>query len=185
MFYSASVYNAAVTWSFLYLAIFLVGFTLALVSGLVRRLLHPSALCDGIVVPSHEHWAGLHTPKLDLFVSFLTVFGLVTLALQGFTHMEPEREILIGALVGCVGACVLRLWLCRTCDPSRGLQCQGADARVVRAIPPNGFGQVAVDVGGCQVKLAARTTINVPIAEGVLVRILDRQESVVIVEPTG
>ena len=179
------MYTCGVTWSFLYLALLLVGFTLALVSGLIRRILHPAALCDGVVNPSPEHWANLHTPKLDFFVSFLTVFGLVTLVLQGTTRLAPEREILIGALVGCIGACILRLWLCRTIDPARRLQCQGADGRVVRTIPANGFGQISVDVGGCSVKLAARTMLDQPIAEGALVRILDRQESVVIVEPSG
>ena len=178
------MYNALVTWSFLYLAIFLLGFTLALVSGLVRRILHPSELARNVTVPSHEHWADLHTPRTDLLTSFLTVFGLVTFVLQGTTSMGPRREVLIGGAVGCIGAFILRLWLCRTCDPSSGLRCQGADARVVRAIPANGFGQVEVDVGGCMVKLAARTTLSSPISEGALVRILDRQESVVIVEPS-
>lgn len=179
------MYNALVTWSFLYLAIFLLGFTLALVSGLVRRILHPSELANHVTVPSHEHWAGLHTPRTDFIVSFLTVFGLVTLALQGATTMGPRHELLIGGAVGILGALILRLWLCRTCDPASGLRCQGADAKVVRTIPANGFGQVEVDVGGCMVKLAARTTLANPIGEGALVRILDRQESVVIVEPAG
>ncbi len=178
------MYNALVTWSFLYLMIFLLGFTLALVSGLARRLLHPSELARNVTVPSPEHWADLHTPRTDLITSFLTVFGLVTLVLQGMTSMGPRREVLIGGAVGCVGALVLRLWLCRTCDPASGLRCQGADARVVRTIPAHGFGQVEVNVAGCMVKLAARTTLDSPISEGALVRILDRQESVVIVEPS-
>jgi len=174
-----------VTWGFCYLAIFLLGFTLALVSGLARRLLHPTELCDGVVVPSHEHWAQFHTPRMDLFVSFLTFFGLTTLVLQGTTTMTHRKEVLLGTAAGLIGALILRTWLCKTCDPSRGLDCSGADARVVKSIPPNGFGQVEVKVGSCHVKLAARSEVLESIAEGSEVTILQREESVVIVKPVG
>jgi len=174
-----------VTWGFCYLAIFLLGFTLALVSGLARRLLHPAELCDGVVVPSHEHWARFHTPRTDLLVSFLTFFGLTTLVLQGTTTITHTKEVLFGIAVGLMGALLFRTWLCKTCDPSRGLRCSGADARVVKSIPPNGFGQVEVKVGSCHVKLAARSELLEPIAQGSEVTILQRQESVVIVRPVG
>ncbi len=171
------------TWAFGYLMIFFIGFVLAMVSGLVRRLLHPSELCDGVVVPSHEHWLSFHTPRTDLVVSFLTIFGLTTLVLQGLTTLSHRREILIGTLAGLAGTLVLRSWLCKTCDPSRGLKCCGSDAKVVKPIPPNGFGQVEVKVGTCFVKLAARSQIPEPIDEGTIVTILQRDESVVIVVP--
>ncbi len=170
------------TLAFFYLLVFLLGFTLALVTGLVRRILHPSQLCDGIVLPSAEHWASLRTPRADVIVSFFTMFGLVSLILHGTTEMSPAREILVAAAVGTVGALALRAWLCKACDPRRGLQCEGATAVVVRRIPEGGFGQIEVDVGGCRVKLAARSHDGSAVENGVPVKILDRHESVVIVE---
>ncbi|GEM_PF-3531152 len=170
------------TLAFFYLLVFLLGFTLALVTGLVRRILHPSQLCDGIVLPTAEHWAGLQTPRADVIISFFTMFGLTSLVLHGTTDLAPRREILVAAAVGVVGALILRAWLCRACDPQRGLRCQGATAIVVRRIPERGFGQIEVDVGGCHVKLAAKSHDGSAVENGAPVKILDRHESVVIVE---
>jgi len=171
-----------VTLTFVFLAIFLVGFLLAVVSGLVRRLLNPAALCDGVIVPAHEHWAAMKTPRFDFIVSFITVFGLVALILDGTTPMSPSRVVLISLGAGLFGSLVLRAWMCRACDPQRGLRCCGAEATVVKTIPVDGFGQVEVDVGGCMVKLAARTISGESIPEGANVKIVSRHESVVIVE---
>ena len=170
------------TLAFFYLLVFLLGFTLALVTGLVRRILHPTQLCDGIVIPTAEHWASLQTPRADMIISFFTMFGFTSLVLHGTTELAPRREILVAAAVGAVGALILRAWLCKACDPQRGLRCQGANAVVVRRIPEGGFGQIEVDVGGCRVKLAARSQGGTAIEEGATVTILDRHESVVIVE---
>lgn len=173
------------TWAFAYLCVFLLGFTLALVTGLARRIIHPSVLCDGVVVPSHEHWAVLHTPKTDLAVSFITVFGLTTFFLHGFTAFGPHREIAVGLLAGLAGTFFIRFWLCRAADPTSVVSCEGASATVVRDIPANGYGQVEVSVGGCRVKLAARSTDAAAIPHGTAVTVLDRQESVVVVSTSG
>ncbi|HHQ47721.1 MAG TPA: hypothetical protein ENK19_02425 [Acidobacteria bacterium] len=170
------------TLPFVFLAIFLVGFVIAVVGGLVRRILNPASLCDGVVVPAHEHWAGMKTPRSDFFVSFITVFGLVALILDGTTPTPPLRTVLVAAAVGLLGSIVLRAWMCRACDPQRGLKCCGAEATVIKAIPEGGFGQVEVDVGGCTVKLAARTISSESIPAGTPVTIVSRHESVVIVE---
>jgi len=173
----------AVTIGFLYLAIFLLGFTLALVSGLVRRILHPSELCDRVVVPSHEHWASLKTPRSDAFVSFILLFGLTTFLAHGFDSLMVSREVFLGLVVGLAGTIVLRVWLRTACDPTRSDVGEGTDAQVVRDIPPAGFGQVAVDLVGTRCTLAARSGTEETIPAGTPVRILDRQESVVIVVP--
>jgi len=170
------------TLTFVFLAIFLLGFVMAVVGGLVRRLLNPAALCDGVTVPAHEHWAAMKTPRADFVVSFITVFGLVGLVLDGTTPMSPARVALIATGAGLLGSLVLRAWMCRACDPQHGLRCCGADAVVIKTIPAGGFGQVEVDVGGCAVKLAARTIAGESIPEGTLVTIVSRHESVVIVE---
>ncbi len=170
------------TLTFVFLAIFLLGFVVAVVGGLVRRLLNPAALCDGVVVPAHEHWAAMKTPRADSVVSFITVFGLVALALDGATSMSPARVVLVATGIGLLGSLVLRAWMCRACDPQRGLRCCGAEAAVVKAIPADGFGQVEIDVGGCMVKLAARTIGGESIPKGARVKIVSRHESVVIVE---
>ncbi len=171
------------TYGFLYLAIFLLGFTLALVGGLVGRVLHPSELCAKVVAPSHEHWANLHTPATDALVSFLTLFGLTTFAIHGFTSLALHLELGLGAGAGVVGAVVLRLWFRAVCDPSRRSLPDSADAVVVRDIPARGFGQIEVALGRSRIKLAARSTSDRTIAAGTLVQILDQRESVVVVSP--
>ncbi len=171
------------TWAFTYLVIFLLGFTLAIVTGLVKRLLYPSDLCDSVIVPAHEHWARLHTPKTDLLVSFLTFFGLAALLLQGLTTMSHQFEIIIGCAIGLVGAVIFRGWLCKTCEPAKHLDASHGTAMVTRTIPTNGFGQIELQVGNFFVKLAARSYGDEPIPSGTTVTILERDESIVIVSP--
>ncbi len=175
------------TWAFFYLAVFLGGFTLALVGGLARRILHPSELCDHVVVPSHEHWASLRTPRADFIVSLLTGFGLTALLLHGLTRLDPDHEMLISAAAGVVLALGIRAWLCRGVKPTDPGSCVEGRAVVVRSIPAEGFGQVEVEVCGCQVKLAARSASGRPIEAGTTVRVVDRHESVLVVtaEDTG
>jgi hypothetical protein len=170
-----------VTWGFFYLLALLGGLTLALVTGMVRRLLHPSELCDNVVHPSHEHWSSQHTPKSDLAISFLTLFGLTTFAVHGFASFAPAREVAIGIGGGLIGVGLTRLWLRHIADPIHQVEEHPGSARVVRDIPANGFGQVEVTVSGNRLKLAAKSSGD-PIPEGSVVKILDRQESVVVVE---
>ncbi len=169
------------TWAFAYLCVFLLGFTLALVTGLARRIIHPSILCDGVVVPSHEHWIVLRMPKTDIVVSFITVFGLTTFFVHGFRAFGPHREIALGLVAGLVGSFFVRVWLCRGADPTSVVSCEGSAATVIRDIPAHGYGQVEVTVGGCRIKLAARSTDAAAIPHGTPVTVLDRQESVVVV----
>ena len=171
------------TYGFLYLAIFLLGFTLALVGGLARRVLHPSEFCGDVVAPSHEHWAGLHTPAADVVVSFLCLFGLTTFFIHGFTSLATRSELTSGAVAGAAGAVLLRLWFRAVCDPSRRSLPDSAEAVVVRDIPARGFGQIEVSLAGSRIKLAARSTSDSVIAAGTLVQILDQRESVVVVSP--
>jgi hypothetical protein len=174
-----------VTWGFLYLFVFLGGFTLALVTGLVRRILHPSELCDHVVVPSHEHWHSHHSPRSDLAISSATFFGLATLLVHGVSSFDPAREIAIGVVAGLIGAVVVRFWLGRIHDPIHRVEKHPENAVVVREIPANGFGQIEVTVAGSLLKLAAKSSAGIPIESGTVVAILDRQESVVVVSPTN
>jgi membrane protein implicated in regulation of membrane protease activity len=174
-----------VTWGFAYLLVFLGGFTLALVSGLARRLLHPSELCDFVVVPSHEHLNGLRFPAADLLASFLAVSGLASLLVHGLTSFPPTQEIAVGVGAGIVGTFTLKFWLNKVCDPSDQLQNDLQKVKVVREIPANGYGQVEVPLEGALLKLAARSEAEGPIPEGTLVQVLDRRESVVIVKPSA
>jgi hypothetical protein len=172
----------AVTWGFAYLLIFLGGFTLSLVTGFARRLLHPTELCDNVVVPSHEHLQGLRYPAADLLASFLTLFGFASLIAHGVTSLGPRDEMAIGVGAGLVGIFALKSWLYRVCDPSEQLNEDPHNVRVVREIPANGYGQVEVSVEGTQLKMAARTDQSQPIPVGAIVKILDRTESVVVVK---
>ena len=170
------------TWGFAYLLIFLGGFTLSLVTGFARRLLHPTELCDNVIVPSHEHLRGLRYPAADLLASFLSLFGLTSLVTHGVTSLAPRHEMAIAAGAGLVGIFALKSWLYRVCDPSERLNGNENVVRVVREIPANGYGQVAVSVEGAQLKMAARTEQSQPIPVGAIVKILDRTESVVVVK---
>jgi hypothetical protein len=173
-----------VTWGFAYLLIFLGGFTLSLVTGFARRLLHPTELCDNVVVPSHEHLHGLRFPAADLLASFLTLFGFTSLVTHGLTALAPLQEIAVSAGAGVIGIFALRTWLHRVCDPCDQLKNDLQKVRVVREIPANGYGQVEVSLEGTQLKLAARTEMHRPIPVGCIVEILDRTESVVVVKPS-
>ena len=172
------------TVSFFYLLILLGSFTLALVTGLIRRILYPSELCDHVVVPSHEHWGTLQTPLADLVISFAAAFGLVTFLVHGFTAVHPVTVIGIGIVAGALGAVTVRLWFRHACEPSRQA-IESSTARVVREIPATGFGQVEVNLGGTPVKLAAKSESGEAIPEGTEVEILDRRESVVVVRRVG
>ena len=171
------------TWGFAYLLIFLGGFTLSLVTGFARRLLHPTELCDNVVVPSHEHLKGLRFPAADILTSFLTVFGLTCLIVHGLTPLAPIQVIAIGTGAGLVGVFAFRSWLYRVCDPTEHIDEASKQVRVVREIPVDGYGQVEVSVEGTPLKMAARTDQSGPIPVGAVVEILDRTDSVVVVKP--
>lgn len=162
--------------------IFLGGFTLSLVTGFARRLLHPTELCDKVVVPSHEHLRGLRYPAADILASFLTVFGLTCLVVHGVTAFAPRLEIAIGVGAGLIGIFALKSWLYRVCDPAEATNEDPKQIRVVREIPSNGYGQVELSVAGNQLKMAARADQSGPIPVGAIVEILDRTESVVVVK---
>jgi len=174
-------YNGRVTLAFVYLLVFLLGFTLALVGGLVRRILHPAQLCDHVTLPSHEHWASLDTPRADFVISLLTGFGLTALVLHGTMDLDPLREVGIAVVLGTLLSLVIRSWLCHAAKPMDPGCCLHGRALVIRRIPENGFGQVEVDACGCVVKLAARSASGRPIEEGRIVQVVDRNESVLVV----
>jgi len=174
-----------VTWEFAYLLTFLGGFTLALVTGFGRRLMHPSDLCDHVVVPSHEHLWSMRFPAADILASFLTLFGLAALIVHGVMTLAPPQEIAIGFVAGLFGIIALRTWLRRVCDPCEQIRAGVQEVRVVREIPSRGYGQVEVMLEGTQLKLAARSEALEPIPVGAVVKILDRRESVVVVVPAA
>ena len=171
------------TWGFAYLLIFLGGFTLSLVTGFARRLLHPTQLCDHVLVPSHEHLRGMRFPAADALASFLTLFGLVSLVIHGVSSMKPVPEMAIGAGAGLIGIFGLRSWLHRVCDPCERLNRDPNAVRVVREIPARGYGQVELSVEGSKLKMAARSDQSQPIPVGAVVSILERTESVIVVKP--
>jgi hypothetical protein len=173
-----------VTLAFIYLLIFLGGATLFLVTGLLRRLLHPAELGDHVINPSHEHWLSHHSPLADIAVSFATVFGLTTFVVHGVTSLDPLTEILIGAGAGIVGVIILKLLMGRIDDPIHTVEAHPDSATVVKEIPARGFGQVQISVAGTALKLAAKSGTGRVIHAGTVVEILDRQESVVTVSPT-
>lgn len=171
------------TLGFVYLLLFLGGFLLAIVTGLARRLVDPSELVDRITAPSHEHWRVNRSPRTDLLVSFVTVFGLATFLAHGLAALSWPPEVGIGVVAGLVGMLLVRAAMGRCPEPDRGEGAAVERVTVVREIPANGFGQVEVELCGRRIKLAARSSCDEPLPVGRTVRILDRHESVVTVAP--
>jgi hypothetical protein len=174
-----------VTFGFIYLLIFLGGFTLALVTGLLRRLLDPAELSENVTAPSHEHWLSHHSPISDFAVSFATLFGLATFVVHGVASLGPVHEIGIGLVAGMAGLVIIKLCLGRIHDPIHSVEDHPDNATVVKEIPANGFGQVQIVVAGTLLKLAARSGSGKSIPPGTVVEIMDRQESVVTVSPAS
>jgi membrane protein implicated in regulation of membrane protease activity len=172
-----------VTWAFAFLITCLGGFTLALVTGLVRRIIHPTELCDHVVEPSHEHWASQHTPLLDLLISFVTVFGLTAFLVHGFTSVQATHAVAVAVVAGVIGAVLLRVWLRSSSDPSTTTVDATSTGTVVHEIPPSGYGQIEISLSGAAVKIAARSVAAAAIPAGAMVRVVECRESVVVVEP--
>jgi hypothetical protein len=170
-----------VTLAFAFLILFLAGATVALVTGLVRRALRVGSEPGRTAAAAHHHWQVEATPLTDLVVSFITVFGLVAYLVHGFARLKPLAEVGIGVAGAIVGAFALRAWMCR------GVGCHqapsGETATVVRDIPAQGYGQVEMEADGNRVTLAARSEVSTVIPAGSQVRLVDRQESVVVVRP--
>ena len=176
-------YTTPVTLSFIYLLIFLGGVTLVVVTGLLRRLLHPADLGDHVINPSPEHWLIHHSPITDLAISFATVFGLATFVLHGVAPLDVSHEIAIGVAAGAVGVVVLKLLLGRMVDPIHTVEAHSGKATVTKEIPAAGFGQVEISVSEGTLKMAAKSGTGEPIPTGTVVEVLDRQESVIVVVP--
>lgn len=174
------------TWGFLYLLLFLGGFTLVLVTGLGRRILHPTELCgETVVAPSHEHWQAAHAPRSDFLTAFMTVFGLTGLLLHGLTTLDPAHEIAIAAAAGVLGAVLLRTWMRYACHPLQRMSAETGSARVVRDIPAAGFGQIEIIIAGARRTMAARSADGIAIPAGTVVELVDTGDSVAAVRPTS
>lgn len=175
-------YTPPVTVGFVYLILFLGGFTVALVTGLFRRALQPSLTGATPTAPAHHHVQLAATPLSDLAAAFVTVFGLAAFLLHGFTSLAPTPEVAMAAGIGLVGAVALRAWMAHR-GPGAGDVDAVTTASVVRDIPPSGFGQIALLVEGHRVTMAARSEAAEVIPAGSAVEVIDQRESVVTVRP--
>jgi hypothetical protein len=167
-------YNVKVTWSFLFLAVLLVGLVVTATSGLLRRMtVH--RLCHQVTVPAPEHHSALVT-RIGQRVSVpLVAFGVIGLVLL---NSEPGTRLLLagagGAVTALAGFVVFRTWLAEL-PPLRAV--------VALEIPANGFGQVEIDQGKRTIRLAARSADGQAIAAGSEVEMVDCESSVLTVRP--
>jgi len=163
-----------VTWSFAFLAVLLVGLVMASTSGLLRRIaVHH--LDRHITVPAPEH----HTAVVNLIAQrvsmAVTAFGLGGLVLLQAT---PPTRLVVAAVAALATGLVALLVLRPVCPPPAA-----SLARVVREIPPGGYGQVEIEQGLRALVLAARAHDGSRIATGTVVDLLDCESSVVTVRP--
>jgi membrane protein implicated in regulation of membrane protease activity len=175
-----------VTVGFVYLILFLGGFTVALVTGLLRRAFQPLAHAAPPAAPVHQHWQLASTPFWDFAAAFLTVFGLTAFTLHGVTALALGPEVALAAAAGLIGALALRSRIGhRSITRDHALDAESSTASVVRDIPPSGFGQIELEVEGNRVTMAARSESLETIAAGTAVEVIDRSESVVTVRPVS
>lgn len=170
------------TVGFVFLILFLGGFTIALVTGLVRRALRSSRAGALHSAPAHHHWQHAATPVWDCTAAFVTLFGLASFLLHGLTSLALTQELALGAGIGLAGAVALRAWMATTGGHACGVAA-ATTASVVSDIPPSGFGQIELLVEGTRVTMAARSESAETIPAGSAVEVVDQRESVVTVRP--
>jgi membrane protein implicated in regulation of membrane protease activity len=171
-----------VTVGFVYLILFLGGFTVALVTGLVRRAVRSPRAGATRLAPAHHHWPDAATPVWDCTAAFVTAFGLASFVLHGLTSLALAQELALGAGIGLTGAVALRAWMRATGGRARG-GATATTASVVSDIPPSGFGQIELLIEGTRVTMAARSEAAETIQAGSAVEVIDQRESVVTVRP--
>lgn len=163
------------TWTFVYLACLVVGLTLAVVTGLVRRI----ADLNGdprVVLPTANHAAGRLRRMATHLAIGAAIFGLIGLPLSAWQLFSVSTIVLVA---GSVAALILILGLLpRRRRTSRVFPSLG---EVVRTIAPQGFGQVRVTQHGSRVILAARSADGGEIPAGCEVEVVDASRSVLTV----
>jgi hypothetical protein len=167
-----------VTWAFLYLAALLVGLALAAVTGLLRDVVG-LASHSTVVAPHQDSHRALLSRLLRCIAAALTGFGAVGLGLVTLRplHSRAALNTATGAAILAVLVLLLVLGRRRVAAARSGL------AKVVREIPPGGYGQIRME--GCAIVLAAQGADRDAIPIGATVEILDAERSVVTVRRVG
>lgn len=168
------------TWSFGYLACFIVGLVLAAVSGLIRDL--QCLARPNVVVPRSAR----HLPFLNRLgrrlAAGLILSGLVGLVLAVQRNIGPRRALLWAIVASVLGVLVASLPLARACSSVA----RSERAIVVKDIPPGGYGQVRFERDGVAVLLAAQSADRVVIPAGSDVEVVESTRSVITVRlPSG
>jgi hypothetical protein len=161
-----------VTWSFVFLAILLLGVVMAATSGLLRRFA-VGHLRHHVTLPAPEHRSAMVNLAVQRGSIVLAAFGLA--GLVGPRGDVPGRAVV--ALLAALVAALVVIVALRPERPSRS----ASHARVVRAIAARGYGQIEIDEGTRTLVLAARTDDGSEIPIGREVEVLDCESSVVTV----
>jgi hypothetical protein len=165
-----------VTWSFVFLAILLLGVIMAATSGLLRRFA-VGQVRHQVTVPAPEHHSAMRNLAMQRTSIVVAAFGLA--GLVGPRGDATARAVIavLAALVAALAVIVALRPPCPPRPPSR--------ARVVRAIAARGYGQIEIDEGPRRLVLAARTVDGSEIPIGREVEVLDCESSVVTVRLPG
>lgn len=163
------------TWTFLYLAILMVGLVLGAVTGLFRDLFFLGARHRHLVVPNAEQHFPFLSVAAERISVVLMVFGLVGLVVWRPQSADAGHAVAVASAGAAAAGAAALLLLRRRCPPSR----LGARVTVVGDIPPGGYGQVVFAQGSDKTVLAAQNLDDQVIPAGAEVVVLDCERSVV------
>ncbi|MGD1146362.1 MAG: hypothetical protein ABR961_00250 [Thermoanaerobaculaceae bacterium] len=163
------------TWAFGFLACFVVGLVLAVVSGLIRDL--QSLARHKVVVPH----SAKQLPFLNLLgrrlAGGLILSGVVGLILVAQRSIGPRVALLWAVAAGILGVVAASVPLHRPCSTAWSSEY----ATVVKDIQPGGYGQVKLQRNGIAVLLAAQSAEPLVIPAGSNVEVVDCTRSVITV----
>lgn len=163
------------TWSFLYLAVALVGVILTAVIGVLRNNRQARSQHRHLVLPHPDHHGAFASQIAFLASTTLAGFGLAGLFSKTVLGLTARDSLSVAAAAGAVFA-LGSLVLFRHRRPRSAPR---GRATVVREILRGGYGQVRVEQGGHTVILAAQNAGDETIPAGAEVEVMDLDRSVV------
>jgi len=170
-----------VTWSFLFVAVLVVGAVLAAVIGGLRNERQVRSHHRHLVLPHADHH-GVFRSHVALWAAVgLSGFGLAGLLAASLLGLPPGTSLTVATAVGAICAAAAIVLVRPYCPPAR----RGERATAIREMLPGAYGQIRVEHGEHHVILAAQSADDRPIPAGAEVEVLDCDRSVVRVRLAG
>lgn len=169
------------TWSFLFVAVLVVGVVLAAVIGGLRNERQVRSHHRHLVLPHADHHGVFRSHVALWAAAGLSGFGLAGLLAASLLGLPPKTSLNVAAGAGAVCAAVAVLLIRPHCPPAR----HGERATAIREMLPGAYGQIRVEQADHHVIMAAQSADDRPIPAGAEVEVLDCDRSVVRVRLIG